>query len=124
MSQGYITGELKESFPAANIVDSDNFVSLLYYFGMLTISGMYKGKTKLTIPNQVVQEQLYTYLLNTYNEADLSFSNHEKDELASALAYDGAWQSYFGYIADCLKRYASQRDKQKGEFSYMVSLLP
>ena len=30
--------------------------------------------------------------------------------------YDGAWQSYFGYIADCLKRYASQRDKQKGEF--------
>lgn len=116
VSQGYITGELKESFPAANIVDSDNFVSLLYYFGMLTISGMYKGKTKLTIPNQVVQEQLYTYLLNTYNEADLSFSNHEKDEFASALVYDGAWQSYFGYIADCLKRYASQRDKQKGEF--------
>ena len=63
----------------------------------------------------MVREQLYTYLLNTYNEADLSFSNHEKDELSSALAYDGAWQSYFNYIADCLKRYASQRDKQKGE---------
>lgn len=115
VSQGYITGELKDGFPAANIVDSDNFVSLLYYFGMLTVSGTYKGKTKLIIPNQVVREQLYTYLLNTYNEADLSFSNHEKDELSSALAYDGAWQSYFDYIADCLKRYASQRDKQKGE---------
>ena len=115
VSQGYITGELKDGFPAANIVDSDNFVSLLYYFGMLTVSGTYKGKTKLIIPNQVVREQLYTYLLNTYNEADLSFSNHEKDELSSALAYDGAWQSYFNYIADCLKRYASQRDKQKGE---------
>lgn len=116
VSQGYITGELKENFPAASIVDSDNFVSLLYYFGMLTVSGTYKGKTKLTIPNQVVREQLYTYLLNTYNEADLSFSNHEKDELSSSLAYDGGWQSYFGYIADCLKHYASQRDKQKGEF--------
>ena len=115
VSQGYITGELKDGFPAANIVDSDNFVSLLYYFGMLTVSGTYKGKTKLIIPNQVVREQLYTYLLNTYNEADLSFINHEKDELSSALAYDGAWQSYFDYIADCLKRYASQRDKQKGE---------
>lgn len=115
VSQGYITGELKDGFPAANIVDSDNFVSLLYYFGMLTVSGTYKGKTKLIIPNQVVCEQLYTYLLNTYNEADLSFNNHEKDELSSALAYDGAWQSYFDYIADCLKRYASQRDKQKGE---------
>lgn len=115
VSQGYITGELKDGFLAANIVDSDNFVSLLYYFGMLTVSGTFEGKTKLIIPNQVVREQLYTYLLNTYNEADLSFSNHEKDELSSALAYRGAWQSYFDYIADCLKRYASQRDKQKGE---------
>ena len=115
VSQGYITGELKDGFPAANILDSDNFVSLLYYFGMLTVSGTFEGKTKLIIPNQVVREQLYTYLLNTYNEADLSFSNHEKDELSSALAYRGAWQSYFDYIADCLKRYASQRDKQKGE---------
>lgn len=116
VSQGYITGDLKDAFPAADITHPDNFVSLLYYFGMLTISGTDKGKTKLTIPNLVVQEQLYTYLLNTYNEADLSFDSYEKSELASRLAYDGDWQAYFGYIADCLHRYASQRDKQKGEF--------
>lgn len=116
VSQGFITGELKKGFPAVNITNPDNFVSLLYYFGMLTISGTHKGKTKFTIPNMVVQEQLYTYLLNTYNEADLSFDSYEKGELSSSLAYDGGWQAYFGYIADCLKRYASQRDKQKGEF--------
>lgn len=116
VSQGFITGELKKGFPAVSITNSDNFVSLLYYFGMLTISGVHKGKTKLTIPNLVVQEQLYTYLLSTYNEADLSFSSYEKNELSSSLAYDGDWQSYFGYIADCLKNYASQCDKQKGEF--------
>ncbi len=116
VNQGYITGELKDSFPAIHITNSDNFVSLLYYFGMLTISGTYEGKAKLTIPNQVVREQLYAYLLSTYHEADLSFSNNEKSELSSGLAYRGAWQAYFGYIADCLKRYASQRDKQKGEF--------
>lgn len=116
VSQGYITGELKDGFPAVSITHSDNFVSLLYYFGMLTISGMHEGKTKLTIPNQVVQEQLYTYLLNTYNDADLSFSSYEKGELSSSLAYRGDWKAYFDYIADCLKRYASQRDKQKGEF--------
>lgn len=80
VSQGYITSELKKGFPATGIVDPDNFVSLLYYFGMLTISGEHQGYTKLTIPNQVVQEQLYTYLLNTYNEADLSSSNNEKSE--------------------------------------------
>ena len=116
VSQGFITGELKKGFPAVNITNPDNFVSLLYYFGMLTISGTHEGKTKLTIPNMVVREQLYTYLLNTYNDADLSFDSYEKSELASALAYRSDWQAYFGYIADCLKRYASQRDKQKGEF--------
>ena len=107
VSEGYVTGELKKGFPAVNITNPDNFVSLLYYFGMLTISGTYKGKTKLTIPNQVVREQIYTYLLSTYNEAELNFSSYEKNELASALAYDGDWKAYFGYIADCLKRYTS-----------------
>ena len=116
VSEGYVTGELKKGFPAVNITNPDNFVSLLYYFGMLTISGTYEGKTKLTIPNQVVREQIYTYLLSTYNEAELNFSSYEKNELASALAYRGDWKAYFGYIADCLKRYTSQRDKQKGEF--------
>ena len=86
MSQGFITGELKDSFPAVSITNPDNFISLLYYFGMLTISGTYKGKARLTIPNMVVQEQLYTYLLNTYDDADLSFSSYEKSELSSALA--------------------------------------
>ena len=116
VSEGYVTGELKKGFPAINITNPDNFVSLLYYFGMLTISGTYEGKTKLTIPNQVVREQIYTYLLSTYNEAELNFSSYEKNELASALAYRGDWKAYFGYISDCLKRYTSQRDKQKGEF--------
>ena len=116
VSEGYVTGELKKGFPAVNITNPDNFVSLLYYFGMLTISGTYEGRTKLTIPNQVVREQIYTYLLSTYNEAELNFSSYEKNKLASSLAYDGDWKAYFGYIADCLKRYTSQRDKQKGEF--------
>ena len=116
VSEGYVTGELKKGFPAVNITNPDNFVSLLYYFGMLTISGTYEGRTKLTIPNQVVREQIYTYLLSTYNEAELNFSSYEKNELASGLAYRGNWKAYFDYIADCLKRYTSQRDKQKGEF--------
>ena len=115
VQQGYITGELKTGFPAETIAEPDNFTSLLFYFGMLTISGTKRGKTLLTIPNQVVREQLYSYLLDTYNEANLRFDNWEKGELASAMAYRGDWKAYFDYIAECLHRYSSQRDKQKGE---------
>lgn len=31
------------------------------------------------------------------------------------MAYDGNYKAYFEFIADSLKRYSSQRDKQKGE---------
>ena len=115
VQQGYVTGELKTGFPAETVAEPDNFTSLLFYFGMLTISGTLEGETKLTIPNQVVREQLYSYLLDTYNEADLRFDNWEKGKLASVMAYRGDWKAYFDYIAECLHRYSSQRDKQKGE---------
>ena len=116
VSQGFITGDLKTGFPAENIGDPDNFVSLLYYFGMVTIDGTYKGKLKFVIPNEVVREQTFRYLLDTYKENDLTFENYEKSDLASGLAYDGEWKAYFQYIADAIHRYSSQRDKQKGEY--------
>ena len=115
VSQGYITGELKMGFPAEKIASPDNFVSLLYYFGLITIDGMYRGKTRFVIPNQVVREQIFNYLLETYDEVDLKFNSSEKGDLDYDLAYDGKWREYFQYIADCLTTYASQRDKMKGE---------
>ena len=102
-------------FPAERIADPDNFVSLLYYFGLITIDGTLEGETKFVIPNQVVREQLFNYLLETYDDADLSFSSYDKSKLDSRLAYRGQWREYFQYIADCLSTYASQRDRQKGE---------
>ena len=116
VQQGYTTGELKTGFPAEQIASPDNFISLLYYFGMLTIDGTYRGKTKLSIPNQVVREQMYNYLLEAYRENDLRYDSYKIGNLESNLAYDGNWKEYFGYIADCIKTFSSQRDKQKGEY--------
>ncbi len=116
VENGFVTGELKTGFPAEQIADPDNFVSLLYYFGMVTIAGTYKGKNKFVIPNQVVREQIFRYLLDTYKENDLEYNAYEKGNLESELAYEGKWQPYFQYIADRLHQYSSQRDHQKGEY--------
>ena len=51
MQQGHITGEIKEHFPAERIADPDNFVSLLYYFGMITFAGTHRGNTRFVILN-------------------------------------------------------------------------
>ena len=115
VTKGYVTGNLVENFPAERINDPDNFLSLLFYFGMVTIDGTYQGNTKFVIPNEVVRDQMYTYLLDAYKENDLTFEQYDKNKLESKLAYEGDYKPYFDYIADCLKRFSSQRDKQKGE---------
>ena len=44
VTKGYVTGALNENFPAERINDPDNFLSLLFYFGMVTIDGTYLTK--------------------------------------------------------------------------------
>lgn len=115
VTKGFVTGKLVEHFPAERINDPNNFLSLLFYFGMVTIDGTYDGDTKFIIPNEVVRDQMYTYLLDTYKENDLDYDTYGKSHLESQMAYHGAYKVYFALIADSLKRYSSQRDKQKGE---------
>lgn len=115
VEDGFITGELKKGFPAESITSPDNFISLLYYFGMLTIDGTYRGNIKLAIPNQVVRDQIYSYLLANYNDVGLEQDSYEKRKMETDMAYDGNFKPFFGYIEECLQRYASQRDRQKGE---------
>lgn len=115
VTKGFVTSKLVEHFPAERINDPNNFLSLLFYFGMVTIDGTYDGDTKFIIPNEVVRDQMYTYLLDTYKENDLDYDTYGKSHLESQMAYHGAYKEYFALIADSLKRYSSQRDKQKGE---------
>ena len=113
---GGITARLKDSFPSETITQPDNFVSLLYYFGMLTIAG--KGGVrgiKFRIPNQVVREQIYGYLTEAYRDNELSMDDWQRSLLLENMAYDGDWRPFFEYMSVTLKRFASQRDLQKGE---------
>ena len=91
---------------------------------MLTISGMHKGETKLTIPNQVVREQLFAYILDTYHENDLTFDRYEKRKLASGLAYGGKWKPYFEYIAGACTVMPRSGTSRKVNILFMVLLLP
>ena len=115
VSEGFVTGELKEGFPAENIAKDDNFISLLYYFGMVTIGGFYRGKPKFVIPNEVVREQVYTYLLDNYHDNHLETDGYRLGQLEENMAYDGDFKPFFQFIADSIHTYASQRDRQKGE---------
>ena len=115
VSDGYVTGELKEGFPAEEIANNDNFVSLLYYFGMVTMGGTDMGDTKFVIPNEVVREQIFSYLLDTYEENDLTYDSSDIRDKERHMAYRGNFKPFFQYIADSIYTFSSQRDRQKGE---------
>ena len=71
----------------------------------------------------LVQKQTFKYFWNFGHahsgeylwRSRSQFQRLREERTASTLAYHANWKAYFGYIADCLKRYTSQRDKQKGE---------
>ena len=77
VSQGFVTGEIKEGFPAEDIAKDNNFISLLYYFGLVTLGGRYQGYTKFIIPNEVVREQIFSYLLDAYSDNDLTYDDYD-----------------------------------------------
>lgn len=60
IQNGYTSCELVKGFPLEQLTDTNNFTSLLYYFGLLTIQGPEKDKLRLIIPNETVKRLYYS----------------------------------------------------------------
>ena len=116
VEKGSTTGIIADSFPAEDIIKPEYFKSLLYYYGMLTISGMEMGEPRLSVPNWAVREQLYGYMTDIYKDsADLYLETDKLVDRMKRMAYKGEWENYFKYIADRLNAQSSIRDFIEGE---------
>ncbi|MBQ3784654.1 MAG: AAA family ATPase, partial [Lachnospiraceae bacterium] len=115
ITDGQITGKLNDHFPAEQIVLQDNFISLLYYFGMITISGFKEDEVIFKIPNVVVKEQLINYLMDNYSDNELAYDTWSGGKLLSRMAFHGEWKPFFEYVSQSIKTFATTRDKAKGE---------
>ena len=116
VEKGSTTGIIANSFPAEDIIKPENFKSLLYYYGMLTISGMEMGEPILSVPNWAVREQLYGYMADIYKDsADLYLETDKLVDRMKRMAYKGEWENCFTYIADRLNAQSSVRDFIEGE---------
>ena len=116
VAEGSTTAQIATSFPAEKMTDTENFKSLLFYFGMLSIQGTDFGSAILGIPNLTVREQLYTYLVEAYREAkmfDLDLSSFSG--LVKEMALRGEWEPVFRFFTQELKRQSAIREFIEGE---------
>lgn len=116
IAEGSVTAQIVTSFPAEDMTKTENFKSLLFYFGMLSIQGVYRGTTVLGIPNLAVREQLYTYLTEAYRKATLfDIDLNNLSALVMDMAYDGKWEPVFRFFAHELERQSAIREFIDGE---------
>ena len=112
--KGFIKAHIVSHFPAERMMEFGNFVSLLYYYGMLTIGGVVGERLKLIIPNNNVRLQYYQYLLDEYStihSVDISGLEDNFDQ----AALDGNWQPLLSFICKAYHDTTAVRQLIEGE---------
>lgn len=99
IEDGEITAKIAESFPARMLTKPRMFVSLLFYYGMLTIKGTKGDRLILGILNNNVRKQYYEYLVELYEEK-ATVDTDLLDDYYYDMAYDGKWHDGLKFLAD------------------------
>ena len=111
-----IQSNIQLSFPLDRLDQRENFLSLLHYFGLLSIRAVERGMPRLGIPNQTVKRLMYGYLRDAYDDVGVfSVDVYTFFRLAQAMAYDGAWQPVLDFLRDALAEQTGIRDYMDGE---------
>jgi hypothetical protein len=107
-----ITSSIVQSFPQEDITLPQNFISLLYYLGLLTFSGkIQRGQTILTIPNQTIKTMIYEYFQETIKSAGgFHIDPLRILHLMGEMAYDGNYKNMVLALTDLMAQNTSIRD--------------
>ena len=113
-AEGEISFPLVESFPADQIQNPENFLSLFYYYGIVSMKERRRGSDWFAIPNICVRRQVFDYLRAHYvrtRKPDWL----EWARLASAFAYDGDWRPFLERLASDFAETTPVRGGIQGE---------
>ena len=116
IAEGRAHGDIVESFPLARLTDRENFVSLLHYFGLLSIRDVVAGVPRLGIPNQTVRRLTYGYLRDAYRDVGVfSLNLVEFDRLTRGMALEGDWRPAVERLYRAAAEHTGVRDYIQGE---------
>ena len=115
--QGEIITDILTHFSALEMTDPSNFKSLLFYFGLLSIKGVdMVGRPILHVPNLVVREQLFNFLIQGYIKHDIfKIDMNKMSALFENMAFRGDWKPLFDFIANAVREQSRIREYIEGE---------
>ena len=103
-------------FPLKDLTRPENFLSLLHYFGLLSIHEVVDGMPRLAIPNQTVKRLMYGYLRDAYRDVEVfSVNLFRFEQLLMGMANRGEWRPVFEFLGEAIARQTGIRDYIGGE---------
>ena len=116
MTDGRAECRVRRSFPQRELNERDNFLSLLHYFGLLSIRPDAPGEPELVVPNQTARHLLHAFLRDAYRDVG-AFSVYIMDleRLMRRMAQHGEWRQALDYLADAIQAQTSVRDYLREE---------
>jgi hypothetical protein len=123
IEKGETSARLEKGFPLEKVTDEDNFISLLFYFGLLSIKEVELDDFVLTIPNETVRRLFYDYIKEGYEETDVfALDLPTYSRLMKEMAKKGEWKPLVDYITGRMRESMSLRDLITGEKSIQAFL--
>ena len=113
--RGEVSFPLVESFPVEGILKEENFKSLYYYYGIVTMSRVWRGNLQFRIPNECVRRQIFDYMREEYAKRPNAVDTSEFTAKFDAFAWDGEWREFLTYLAEKYRDNGSPRDGLHGE---------
>ncbi len=111
---------IAQSFPVEYLTDPENFISLLFYFGLLS----YSSVDELAIPNETVKRLMYNFLRRGYQDVNIfKVDLLQFETMVKRMAYYGEWRPVFEFLAMEVERQTSIRDYLTGEKVIQTFLL-
>ena len=107
---------IQPSFPLKQLTDPQNFLSLMHYFGLLSIRAVVDGMPRLAIPNQTVKQLMYGYLRDGYRDVDVfPVDLFRFEQLMLRMANQGEWRPALEFLGEAIAQHTGIRDYIAGE---------
>ncbi len=119
---GETTGLITEKYSFEREFTPDDFVSLLFYNGMLTIKGAKAARIEFCIPNYVIKEIYWNFFASQLKEnIQIALNTDKIITSLEDLAYKNNMQGWMERIEDVMEL-LSNRDLQKFDEKYVKML--